>query len=74
MQIVKGLMQRGKLVHVTASTGIAAVNVGGVTIHSFAGIQKVLASWLFSACRNVLSFFVPVPFSPLLLLLSEPSS
>jgi ATP-dependent exoDNAse (exonuclease V) alpha subunit len=27
-------------VHITASTGVAAVNVGGVTIHSWAGIGK----------------------------------
>ncbi len=27
-------------IHVTASTGVAAVNVGGVTIHSWAGIGK----------------------------------
>lgn len=27
-------------IHITASTGVAAVNVGGVTIHSWAGIGK----------------------------------
>lgn len=36
-QIVKELNRRNKLVYVTAPTGIAAVNVGGCTIHSWAG-------------------------------------
>lgn len=34
---VRDLRQRGKYVSVTASTGIAALNVGGSTIHSFLG-------------------------------------
>lgn len=34
---VRDLRQRGKQVAVTASTGIAALNVGGSTIHSFLG-------------------------------------
>lgn len=41
-EIIKGLRQRHKhesdRVAVTASTGLAACNVGGVTLHSFAGI------------------------------------
>jgi ATP-dependent DNA helicase PIF1 len=36
-QIVKEINRRNKLVFVTAPTGIAAVNVGGCTIHSWAG-------------------------------------
>lgn len=35
---VESLESAGRLVSVTAPTGIAAVNVGGVTLHSFAGI------------------------------------
>ena len=37
MQIVKSLQQDGKVVHVTAPTMIAAVNVGGTTIHRWGG-------------------------------------
>lgn len=41
-EIIRGLRQRHKhesdRVAVTASTGLAACNVGGVTLHSFAGI------------------------------------
>ncbi|PRP89664.1 DNA repair and recombination protein [Planoprotostelium fungivorum] len=37
-KIRNGLEQRGKKVAVTAPTGIAAVNVGGVTIHRWSGI------------------------------------
>lgn len=41
-EIIKVLRKRyskaGDAVAVTASTGIAACNIGGVTIHSFAGI------------------------------------
>ena len=36
--IVEALRQQNKTVQVCATTGIAAVNVGGQTIHSFAGI------------------------------------
>lgn len=36
-RIVNELNRRNKQVHVTAPTGIAAVNVGGCTIHSWAG-------------------------------------
>lgn len=36
-RMVRTLRSRGKRVAVTASTGIAAVNVSGVTIHSFLG-------------------------------------
>ncbi len=34
-RVVRELRRRGKTVAVTATTGIAAVNAGGVTIHSF---------------------------------------
>ncbi len=36
-QIIKGLEADGKNVHVTASTGVAAIRVGGCTIHSYLG-------------------------------------
>ena len=36
--IVEQLRKMGKEVAITASTGIAAVNVGGCTLHAFAGI------------------------------------
>lgn len=38
MEIIKSLRLKHEGVIVTASTGIAAVNIGGCTIHSFAGI------------------------------------
>jgi len=36
-QIIDGLQMNGKRVYVTASTGVAAVRVGGSTIHSYLG-------------------------------------
>jgi ATP-dependent exoDNAse (exonuclease V) alpha subunit len=36
-EIIRGLRQAGKSVAITASTGIAGLNVGGCTIHSFLG-------------------------------------
>ena len=36
--IVKKLKESGRTVQITASTGIAAVNVSGQTIHSFSGV------------------------------------
>ncbi|KAG8709526.1 DNA helicase [Ceratobasidium sp. 394] len=38
-QIIQSLHERDKdrRIAVTASTGIAAVNIGGATLHSFAG-------------------------------------
>ncbi|CDZ97862.1 mitochondrial dna helicase [Phaffia rhodozyma] len=38
-EIVKQLEAKGKSVFVTSSTGISASNIGGVTVHSFAGIN-----------------------------------
>lgn len=36
--IIDSLGKLGKEVAVTASTGIAAVSIGGTTLHSFAGV------------------------------------
>jgi hypothetical protein len=36
-QILKSLQQGGKVVHVTAPTGMAAINIDGTTIHSWGG-------------------------------------
>ena len=38
-EIIKRLRGNGTKVAVTASTGIAGVNVGGGTVHSFAGVH-----------------------------------
>ncbi|KAG6857597.1 hypothetical protein H0H87_010165 [Tephrocybe sp. NHM501043] len=37
-EIIASLKERGDRVAITASTGIAAVNIGGSTLHSWAGI------------------------------------
>ncbi|KAF8600729.1 hypothetical protein BDV93DRAFT_259008 [Ceratobasidium sp. AG-I] len=37
-EIIEALHVRGENVAVTASTGIAAINIGGKTLHSFAGV------------------------------------
>ncbi|QRV74470.1 ATP-dependent DNA helicase PIF1 [Ceratobasidium sp. AG-Ba] len=37
-EIIRQLQNQGKNVAVTASTGIAAINIGGKTLHSFAGV------------------------------------
>src|SRR3990170_1548781 len=36
--IVDRLQAAGRKVYVTASTGIAAVNIGGITLHAWAGV------------------------------------
>jgi len=36
-EIIKSLARTGTTTAITASTGIAAVNIGGVTLHSWAG-------------------------------------
>ncbi len=38
-EIIKTLRNSGKITAVTASTGIASVNIKGTTLHSWAGIQ-----------------------------------
>lgn len=40
-EIVRTLREQGKVVEVTASTGVAAVNIGGQTLHSFAGEYNI---------------------------------
>ena len=37
-EIARGLLLDGKSVSVTATTGIASLNVGGQTVHSWSGI------------------------------------
>ena len=37
-EIVKSLKENSSAIGITASTGIASVNIGGTTIHSWAGI------------------------------------
>lgn len=46
-EIIKRLREKGKIVEVTASTGIAAVNVGGKTLHAFAGQSDPVLSRIF---------------------------
>ncbi|CAG2199801.1 PIF1 [Mytilus edulis] len=38
-EIAKELRKTGKLVQITATTGIASVNIGGKTVHSWSGIS-----------------------------------
>ena len=38
-EIIKARGSRGRHLAVTAATGIASVNIGGCTLHSWAGIQ-----------------------------------
>lgn len=44
-EIIRRLRAKGRRVAVTASTGIAAVNVGGTTLHAFAG-KYLMGSFL----------------------------
>lgn len=37
-EIVKSLKETSSVIGITASTGIASVNIGGTTVHSWAGI------------------------------------
>lgn len=37
-EIIKSVRESGKRIAITASTGIASVNIGGCTLHSWAGI------------------------------------
>ena len=37
-QIIDALVSQGKRVAITSSTGISAVNIGGTTLHSWAGL------------------------------------
>jgi len=37
-EIIHSVQDSGKTIGITASTGIAAVNIGGSTLHSWAGI------------------------------------
>ncbi|KAG9090458.1 hypothetical protein FRC07_012106, partial [Ceratobasidium sp. 392] len=53
-EIIRQLKERNKRVAVTASTGIAAVNIGGKTLHSFAGVGlgNQHASYLIKKAKN----------------------
>ncbi|GLB36504.1 putative dna repair and recombination [Lyophyllum shimeji] len=60
-EIIKTLQERGGLA-ITASTGIAAVNIGGSTLHSWAGIGLGDESWKQYAGK----FFGQKKFRPVL--------
>lgn len=51
--IVKGLQDQGKIVHVTASTGIAALNVNGTTIWTYLGIGLSVNNKPIVASENI---------------------
>ena len=53
--IVQELKKMHKRVHITASTGIAAVNVSGQTIHSFAGVGLGIESKQFLGSKALKS-------------------
>ena len=53
--IVQELKRMHKRVHITASTGIAAVNVSGQTIHSFAGVGLGIESKQFLGSKALKS-------------------
>lgn len=38
-EIVKWYREQGKSLDVTASTGVASINIGGTTLHSWAGVS-----------------------------------
>lgn len=51
--IVKGLQDQGKIVYVTASTGIAALNVNGTTIWNYLGIGLSVNNKPIVASENI---------------------
>lgn len=51
--IVEALREAGKVVHVTASTGIAALNVNGMTIWTYLGIGLSVINKPLSASRRI---------------------
>ncbi|KAG9090423.1 hypothetical protein FRC07_012113, partial [Ceratobasidium sp. 392] len=53
-EIIRQLKKRNMRVAVTASTGIAAINIGGKTLHSFAGVGlgNQHASYLIKKAKN----------------------